>query len=328
MSTYKEAGVDIDKANTLIEELKKDISKTYNKDVLAGVGGFGALVNVDLKEYKNPVLSISTDGVGTKLILAKEYNKIDWIGIDLVAMNVDDVVCTGAKPICFVDYFACGKLEEETYKRIIKSIVRGCEIAGVALVGGETAEMPGMYKDSDFDLNGTALGIAEKENILPKDVKEGDKLIALRSSGFHSNGYSLIRKVLKEKKINPEKNYTFEKPLIDLLLEPTRIYCNILYPLIKKGLIKGLAHITGGGIIENTLRVTQGKKIQIYYEKIKTPEFMNFIIKEGNIPKEESFRVFNMGIGMIIITDKEEEVLNDISKLVEYEVYTVGKVVW
>ncbi|MFN4245363.1 MAG: phosphoribosylformylglycinamidine cyclo-ligase [Brevinematia bacterium] len=326
MSTYKEAGVDIDKANSLIKELKEHISKTYNKNVLEGVGGFGALINIDLNEYKNPVISISTDGVGTKLLLAKQYNRIDHIGIDLVAMNVDDVLCTGSKPICFVDYFACGKLEEETYKRVIRSIIKGCETANVALVGGETAEMPGMYKNGDFDINGTAIGIAEKEDILPKNVKEGDKLIALSSSGFHSNGYSLIRKIIKDKKIDPEKNCSFGKPLIDLLLEPTRIYCTTVYPLIKKGLVKALSHITGGGIVENTLRVTQGRKIQIYYEKIKTPEFMEFIIREGNIPQEEATRTFNMGIGMIIITDKEEEILEELSKSVNYEFYVIGKV--
>lgn len=326
MSTYKEAGVDIDKANSLINELKNDISRTYNKDVLGGVGGFGALINIDLNEFKNPVISISTDGVGTKLLLAKEYNIIDSIGIDLVAMNVDDVICTGAKPIGFVDYFACGKLNEGIYKRVIKSIVKGCEIANVSLVGGETAEMPGMYQGEDFDLNGTAIGIAEKDNILPRNVKKGDKLIALASNGFHSNGYSLIRKVIKDKNLNPEKEYGFGKSLIEILLEPTRIYCNILYPLITKGLINAISHITGGGIIENTIRVTQGKSIKIYKEKIKTQEFMKFIIKEGNISEDEAFRTFNMGVGMVIITNQEDKVLEELEKLANFDYYIIGEV--
>lgn len=328
MSTYKDAGVDIDKANSLIEELKKEISETYDEDVLGGVGGFGALINVNLKKFKNPVISISTDGVGTKLLLAKEYDRIDGIGIDLVAMNVDDVVCTGAKPIAFVDYYACGKLEEETYRRVLKSIIKGCRIAGVSLVGGETAEMPGMYKEGEFDLNGTAIGIAEKENILPKNITEGDKLIALESSGFHSNGYSLIRKILKDKNINPEKEYEFEKPLIDLLLEPTRIYCNQIYSLIENKLVKGIAHITGGGIVENTLRITKGRNIKIYKDKIKTPEVMKFIIKEGKISEDEAFRVFNMGVGMILITEFTDKVLEEMINKVDYRIYVIGEVVW
>lgn len=326
MSKYRNAGVDIDKANSLIDQLKTEISRTYNKNVISGVGGFGALLNIDLSEYQNPVISVSTDGIGTKILLAKEYDKIDNLGIDLVAMNVDDVICTGAKPIGFVDYFACGRLDENIYKRIIRSIIRGCEIANVPLVGGETAEMPGMYMDSDFDLSGTAIGVAEKSMILPRNVKEGDKLIALESSGFHSNGYSLIRKILKENNIDPTKNYGFEKPLIDLLLEPTRIYCNVLYPLIRRGMIKSLSHITGGGIFDNTLRVTQGRRIRIYEDKVSTPEFMKFVIKEGRISIEEAFRVFNMGIGMIIITDKDDEVIDELSKTVEYKVYVVGEV--
>lgn len=327
MATYKEAGVDIDKANSLINSLKHDISRTYNKYVLAGVGGFGALIDVNLDEFKKPVISISTDGVGTKLLLAKQYKKLEGIGIDLVAMNVDDVVCTGAKPIAFVDYYACSKLDSETYSIVIKSIVKGCEIANVSLVGGETAEMPDMYKEKDFDLNGTAIGIAEKDNILPRNIKEGDVLIALESSGFHSNGYSLIRRILKAKKINPLENNGFEKPLIDLLLEPTRIYCNTIYPLIEKRLIKGLSHITGGGIIENTIRITNGRKIKIFKEKIKTPEFMKFIIREGNVSEDESMRVFNMGVGMIIITDKEDEVYEELSNQgVGYSFYPLGKV--
>ncbi|MEN2998613.1 MAG: phosphoribosylformylglycinamidine cyclo-ligase [Brevinematia bacterium] len=327
MSTYKEAGVDIEKANTLIEKVKREISRTYNPSVIAGVGGFGALIDIDLREFKNPVISISTDGVGTKLLLAREYDKLDYIGIDLVAMNVDDVICTGAKPIGFVDYFACGKLEEKVYERVIRSIIRGCEIAKVPLVGGETAEMPGMYGNGEFDLNGTAIGVAEKSNILPKNVKEGDTIIALSSSGFHSNGYSLIRKVLKDKKINPEKEYGFSKPLIDLLLEPTRIYSPTLYPLVRNNLVKALSHITGGGIMDNTLRVTQGRGIKIYEDKIITPEIMKFIVREGNIPKDEAFRVFNMGVGMTIITDKEDEVIEVLSKSVDYEIYIVGRVI-
>ncbi|MGC8870525.1 MAG: phosphoribosylformylglycinamidine cyclo-ligase [Brevinematia bacterium] len=328
MANYKEAGVNIDKANNLISILKNDISTTYNKHVLAGVGSFGALINIDLGEFKQPVISISTDGVGTKLLLAKEYNKLEGIGIDLVAMNVDDVICTGAKPIAFVDYYACGKLDEENYLTVIKSIVNGCKIADVALVGGETAEMPGMYDDEKFDLNGTAIGIGEKDNIIPKEIKEGDILIALESSGFHSNGYSLIRKILKDKNIDPLKNYGFEKPLIDFLIEPTRIYCKVLYPLIQKKIVKGLAHITGGGIFENTLRITNGRNIKIFKEKIITPEFMKFIISEGKVDEEEAMRVFNMGVGMIIITDKENEVYEELSnQKLDYTFYPVGKVI-
>jgi len=304
---YKSSGVDIDKANNLIADIKSAISKTYNKYVLSGVGGFGALLNVDLSEFKVPVVSISTDGVGTKLILAKNHNILDGIGIDLVAMNVDDVICTGTKPIAFVDYYACGRLVDNTYNRVLNSIIRGCDLAGVALVGGETAEMPGLYKDEDFDLSGTAIGFGDKSNSLPKSIVPGDILIGLESSGFHSNGYSLIRKIIEEKKIDVTKNYDFGKPLIELLLEPTRIYCKYLYPLIEMGLAKGFVHVTGGGIIENTIRIVSEGKISLYYDKIKTPEFMKFIIKEGNVSDYESFRVFNMGIGMIVISGKGNE---------------------
>ncbi|MCX8029036.1 MAG: phosphoribosylformylglycinamidine cyclo-ligase [Brevinematales bacterium] len=326
MSSYRDAGVDIDKANALIGNLKEEISKTYNKYVISGVGGFGALLNIDLSEFREPVVSVSTDGVGTKLLLAKEYDMIDGIGIDLVAMNVDDVVCTGAKPVAFLDYYACGRLDDAIYGRVIRSIVRGCQISGIALVGGETAEMPGMYKDDDFDLSGVAIGVAEKSNILPKNIKQGDKLIALASSGFHSNGYSLIRKILKDKNIQPLKDYGFSKPLIELLLEPTRIYSNVVYPLIVKRIVKGLSHITGGGIIENTLRVTQGRDIKIYKEKLRVPEFMNFVIREGNISEDEAFRVFNMGVGMIIITDNEDKVLDELQSSADFDVYVVGEV--
>lgn len=324
---YKEAGVDIQKAGALIEELKREISRTYTKSVLVGVGGFGALIDIDFSEFREPVVAISTDGVGTKLLLAREYDKLEGIGIDLVAMNVDDVVCTGAKPIGFVDYFACGKLKDEVFKRVMRSIIRGCEIAGVPLVGGETAEMPGMYEEDEFELSGTAVGIADRSNILPKNVKEGDKLIALSSSGFHSNGFSLIRKILKEKGINPEKEYGFGKPLIDLLLEPTRIYCNDLYPLIAEGKLKGLAHITGGGLTENILRVTQGRKIRIFEDKVIVPEVMEFIISEGKVSREEAFEVFNMGVGMVIITDKEDEVIDKLLSSVSYDVYLLGEVI-
>jgi phosphoribosylaminoimidazole synthetase len=309
---YKSAGVDIDKANILISDLKKEISKTYNKYVLSGVGGFGALISFDLSEFDEPVVSISTDGVGTKLLLAKRYDMIDGIGIDLVAMNVDDVVCTGAKPVAFVDYYACGKLIDDIYKRVLKGIIEGCKIAGVALVGGETAEMPGLYKDDEFDLSGTAIGFGSKKNSLPKEIVPEDVLIGLESSGFHSNGYSLIRKVIESKNLDVTKDYGFSRPLIELLLEPTRIYCKHLYPLVENGLAKGFVHVTGGGIVENTVRVVSQGTVSLYYERIKTPEFMNFIIKEGDVSKEEAFRVFNMGVGMIVVSDKK-----NVDKIIE-----------
>ncbi len=302
---YKSAGVDIDKANVLISDLKKEISKTYNKYVLSGIGGFGALINVDLSEFEDPVISISTDGVGTKLLLAKKYDMIDGIGVDLVAMNVDDVICTGAKPIAFVDYYACGKLIDDIYKRVLGGIIEGCRIAGVALVGGETAEMPGLYRDDEFDLSGTAIGLGSKRNSLPKEILPGDVLIGLESSGFHSNGYSLVRKIIESKNLDVTKDYGFGSPLVKLLLEPTRIYCRYLYPLVESGLVKGFVHVTGGGIVENTIRVVSQGTVSLYYDKIRTPEFMNFIIEEGGVTKEEAFRVFNMGVGMIVVSDKK-----------------------
>ncbi len=327
---YRSAGVDIDKANELIKKISDEIRNTYSKYVISGVGGFGALVEVDLERFRNPVISISTDGVGTKLLLAKEYDKLEGIGIDLVAMNVDDVVCTGALPISFVDYYACGRLDERIYNTVLKSIAKGCEIAGVALVGGETAEMPGMYNGNDFDLSGTAVGIASKEFILPRDIRRGDLLLGIASSGFHSNGYSLVRKIIRDRNLDVTKDFGFGKPMIDFLLEPTRIYCRNIYSLIERRLVKAISHVTGGGIVENTLRVLMGYGMKLYKDKVVTPEFMKFIIREGKVNEEESFRVFNMGIGMVLAIDPkfESDVFEQLSSYyTQGEVYIIGEVV-
>ncbi|EDM23396.1 phosphoribosylformylglycinamidine cyclo-ligase [Caminibacter mediatlanticus] len=298
--SYKDAGVDIDAGNSLVEKIKPIVRETFNENVVGGIGSFAGAFRMP-KGYKNPVLLSATDGVGTKLKLAIDSKKFDTVGIDLVAMCVNDLICNFGEPLFFLDYYATGKLDVEVASEVIKGIAKGCKEAECALIGGETAEMPGMYKESDLDLAGFAVGIAEEDELNPK-VKEGDILIALPSSGIHSNGYSLVRKLFFEKlnmkfddEINGEK-------LIDILLTPTRIYVKDFKRL--KPFINALAHITGGGIVENFPRVLPNDlEAIVYKEKIKVLPIFEFMSKY--VDEEEMFRTFNMGVGMILAVSED-----------------------
>ncbi|RUM28524.1 MAG: phosphoribosylformylglycinamidine cyclo-ligase [Aquifex sp.] len=304
MLTYKSAGVDIDKANEFVNYIKEKVKNEFN---LSEFGGFAS--GFPIKGYKNPVVFSTTDGVGTKLKIAQAVNKHDTVGIDLVAMNVNDLITTGADPFIFLDYIATGKLHLPVMKEIIDGIIKGCKEGEVLLAGGETAEMPDFYPEGVYDLAGFCIGFCEKEKVIDgKDIKEGDVLIGLKSSGFHSNGYSLIRKVLD---LNGIK-YTdfvpdFEKTVAEILLTPTRIYVRDIKKLKKRVKVKGIAHITGGGIPENLIRILpENLKAVVYKKNIPDNPIFAWIQKLGKIEEREMFRTFNMGVGMIIVVGKEE----------------------
>lgn len=288
--TYKDAGVDIDAGEELVERIKPFAKATRRPGADSDLGGFGALFDLTRLDYKQPVLVSGTDGVGTKLKLAIDNKMHDTVGIDLVAMCVNDIIVQGAEPLFFLDYFACGKLDVESASKVIAGIAEGCKQAGAALIGGETAEMPGMYSKEDYDLAGFAVGVVEKDRILPKDIKEGDVLLGLASSGVHSNGYSLVRKIYAA---NPKE---FD---IKELMAPTRIYVKSLLPLIRKGLVKGMAHITGGGITENLPRITGAEIKRGAWE---FPELFKKLQKFGGVAEEEMLRTFNCGIGLVVVT--------------------------
>jgi len=299
--TYQDAGVSIDQGNLLVERIKPIAARTRRPELLAGIGGFGALFELPLHKYQQPVLVSSTDGVGTKLKLAKSYGKHDTIGIDLVAMCVNDIVVCGAEPVFFLDYFATGKLDVLTATQVIEGIGKGCELAGAALVGGETAEMPGMYGDGDYDLAGFCVGIVEKSAIIDRSkVEVGDVLLGLASSGVHSNGYSLVRKILDVGNISLETDFEGKK-LGDVLLEPTRIYVKSLLELQQQVEIHALAHITGGGLLENIPRVLPDKISAVLESSSWTrPAIFNWLQQQGNIAETEMHRTFNCGIGMVV----------------------------
>jgi phosphoribosylformylglycinamidine cyclo-ligase len=290
--TYRDAGVDIDEGDALVEQIRPFARRTLRPEVLAGIGGFGALCAIPRK-FKRPVLVSGTDGVGTKLKLAFELDRHDTVGIDLVAMSVNDVLVQGAEPLFFLDYFACGKLERGVAAQVIKGIARGCELAGCALIGGETAEMPGMYPQGEYDLAGFCVGVVERDRILNgKSIRAGDVLLGLASSGPHSNGYSLIRKILeRERPADPAK-----------LLEPTRIYVKPVLKLLKKVPVKGLAHITGGGLVGNVPRILPKKtRAVIHQASWPRPEVFQWLQRAGNVADSEMHRVFNCGIGMVVV---------------------------
>ncbi|MGB9779850.1 phosphoribosylformylglycinamidine cyclo-ligase [Caldanaerobacter sp.] len=304
---YKDAGVNIAEGNKFVKMIKPFAEKTLKDGVLQGIGGFAALY--EIKNYKSPVIVSSTDGVGTKLKIAFMMDKHDTIGIDLVAMCVNDVIVVGAKPLFFLDYFATGKLKSEKAIEVIKGITEGCQIAECSLIGGETAELPGFYKEGEYDLAGFCVGIVEKEEIIDtSSIKEGDVIIGLSSSGLHSNGYSLVRKVFFEENKLSVETYVPDlgKTLGEELLTPTKIYVKSVATL--KGLkVKGMAHITGGGFIENIPRIlARGLSAKINKESWEVPVIFNLIRKLGNIEEEEMYRTFNMGIGMIIVVDRQE----------------------
>ncbi len=303
--SYKDAGVDIDAGAQLVERIKPIAKKTQRPGVLSGLGGFGSLFELPLDRYKKPVLVSGTDGVGTKLKLAMMLDKHDTIGIDLVAMCVNDIVVTGAEPLFFLDYYATGQLNLDVASDVITGIGKGCELAGAALVGGETAEMPGMYEGEDYDLAGFSVGIAEKDNIIDgSNVGVGDVLIGLASSGAHSNGYSLIRKVIE---LQDDLNQTVgNKPLTEALLEPTRIYVKSLLNLITQQPVHALAHITGGGITENVPRVLPENTVaNVKLGSWPTQPLFDWLQEEGNISDDEMLKTFNCGIGMVMCVAKE-----------------------
>jgi phosphoribosylformylglycinamidine cyclo-ligase len=311
--SYKDAGVDIDAGNALIEKIKGAAKRTRRPEVMAGLGGFGALFELPTG-YTQPVLVSGTDGVGTKLRLALDHGKHDTVGIDLVAMCVNDLIVCGAEPLFFLDYYATGKLDIETAAAVVNGIADGCELSGCSLIGGETAEMPGMYENEDYDLAGFCVGIAEKSELIDgTKVAVGDKLIGLASSGPHSNGYSLIRKVLEVTGTDPAAEQLDGKPLIDLLMEPTRIYVKSLLELIKKSQVNALAHITGGGLLENIPRVLpDNAKAVIDTKAWKRPVVFDWLQNGGNIDEHEMHRTLNCGVGMVICVpaDRAQEALD------------------
>lgn len=301
--TYKDSGVDIEKSDKFVEFIKEN-SEDRNENIIAGIGGFASLFSIKNFNLKHPVIVSSTDGVGTKILIAKETKTYDHIGIDLVAMCVNDLLCHGATPLFFLDYYATGKLDIEISKKILSSIIEGCKIAKISLVGGETAEMPGLYRDNDNDLAGFAVGIVDKDYILPSGIKDGNRLIGVRSSGLHSNGFSLIRKLFEGLKIDYNSTSPWNgKKWSEVLLEPTRIYVEDILNI--RHLVNGIAHITGGGIIENTKRIIPDRlKIELNYNE--WPELFQWIMIEGGISKEEMLKTFNCGIGIILVVDSDK----------------------
>ncbi len=291
--SYRDAGVDIDAGDALVDAIKPLAKRTMRPEVLAGIGGFGALCELP-KKYKQPVLVAGTDGVGTKLKLAFQFHRHDTVGIDLVAMSVNDVLVQGAEPLFFLDYFACGKLDNKIAARVVKGIAEGCEMAGCALVGGETAEMPGMYPEGEYDLAGFCVGVVEKARILHgRSIVPGDVLLGLASSGPHSDGYSLVRKIIGEQHLASD--------LADSLMEPTRIYVKPVLKVLAESLAKGLAHITGGGLVGNVPRILpRGTKAVIDKKTWPRPRIFTWLQQAGNVAEEEMFRVFNCGIGMVV----------------------------
>lgn len=299
--SYKDAGVDIDAGNALVDRIKGVVKQTRRPEVMGGLGGFGALCALPQK-YREPILVSGTDGVGTKLRLAMDLKRHDTIGIDLVAMCVNDLIVQGAEPLFFLDYYATGKLDVDTAARVVTGIGEGCKQSGCALVGGETAEMPGMYHGEDYDVAGFCVGVVEKSEIIDgSKVSEGDTLIALASSGPHSNGYSLVRKILEVSKTDPQATMLAGKSLADHLLVPTKIYVKSILQMLEQIEVHAIAHITGGGFWENIPRVLpQGTQAVIDESSWQWPEVFNWLQQAGNVSRHEMYRTFNCGVGMVI----------------------------
>ncbi len=326
--TYKFCGVDIDKAGFLLEKIKPLIRKTHTQEVLTDIGGFSGLFDAQvLKRYRNPVLVSSTDGVGTKLKIAFLVNRHDTVGIDLVAMNANDILTAGARPLFFLDYLACAKLERKKYFEIIKGITDGCRQAGCALIAGETAEMPGMYREGEYDLAGFCVGVAEKDDIIDgRNMKIGDKVIGLASSGLHSNGFSLVRKIF---------TLSEQKKMAEELLKPTRIYVKPILNLLQatgyklQATIRGIAHITGGAFYEKIPRIIpEGMAINIKKNAWQLPRIFKLVQARANIADKEMYRTFNMGIGMVMVVAKarENQIKQALAKL-DVESWVIGEAV-
>ncbi len=327
--TYRDAGVDIDAGEALVDRIKPHVKRSMRREVMGGLGGFGALFEVPLDRYRKPVLVSGTDGVGTKLRLAIETGRHDTIGIDLVGMCVNDVVVQGAEPLYFLDYYATGKLNVDVAESVIKGIVEGCIQAGCALIGGETAEMPGMYAAGDYDLAGFSVGIVEKDQIIDgSKTSAGDVLIALPSSGPHSNGYSLIRKLLERAKATPETRLG-DGLLYDALLAPTRIYVKTVLALMQQLPVHGVAHITGGGLLENIPRVVpEGLEVVIKRSSWVLPPVFKWLQEQGHIDEHEMLRTFNCGVGMTVCVAPENvaSALAALKSLGEPDAFVIGEV--
>jgi phosphoribosylformylglycinamidine cyclo-ligase len=328
---YKSAGVDIAAGNQLVERIKPVAANTFRAGVMAGLGGFGSLFELPLNRFQNPVLVSGTDGVGTKLKLAIDMNCHNTVGIDLVAMCVNDIIVQGAEPLFFLDYFATGKLDVTTASKVIEGIGKGCELAGAALVGGETAEMPGMYADGDYDLAGFCVGIVEKSKIIDgSGLKPGDKLIAIASSGFHSNGYSLIRKIVSHCNLSLNDAFGDQgKTLGEVLLTPTKIYVKSVLALLENHEIKALAHITGGGLTENLPRVIpSGLNARINLDSWQFPAIFSYLQQQGNISLDNMLLTFNCGIGMVVFVapENEQSVLASLKASGE-SAFTIGELI-
>jgi len=327
--SYLDAGVDIDAGNELVERIKPAVKSTNRSGVVTGLGGFGGLFQLDTERYKEPLLVSGTDGVGTKLLLARLLDRHDTIGIDLVAMCVNDILTCAAEPLFFLDYYATGKLKIDNAQAVIEGIAEGCRQAGCALIGGETAEMPGMYDHDEYDLAGFAVGIVDRPNLIDgSQIKAGHVVLGLGSSGPHSNGYSLIRKVLEQSGDDPSMPLG-GSTLGEALLAPTRIYVKSLLPLLEQLPIDGLAHITGGGISENIIRVVpDGLGLEIDLSAWKFPAVFKWLQSRGRIDEQEMLRTFNCGIGMVLLTsaDSADEIFQLLYKAGE-SVYRLGRVI-
>lgn len=322
MATYKDAGVNKQEGYNTVSKIKDAVASTHTPNVLNGIGSFGAFY--ELGKYKNPVLVSGTDGVGTKLRIALDVKKYDTVGIDCFAMCANDILCHGAKPLFFLDYLACGKLDSDVAAEIVGGIVEACKETNCSLIGGETAEMPGMYQVGDYDVAGFCVGIVEKDEIIDgSKIKAGDVLIAIPSSGFHSNGFSLIRKVFPD--FNEEWN---GKPLYETLLIPTKLYGKAIMGLMEKVELNGIAHITGGGLIENVPRILpKGLGVEVEKSKIRVPEVMQELQKRANIEEDEMFGTFNMGVGMVVVVKPElqDATISALRGLGE-DAYVIGEV--
>ena len=326
-NAYAQSGVDVEAGYEVVERIKKHVARTERLGVMGALGGFGGMFDLTKLDVKEPVLVSGTDGVGTKLMLAIQYDKHDTSGQDCVAMCVNDIVAAGAEPLYFLDYIATGKNEPAKLEQIVAGVAEGCVQAGCGLIGGETAEMPGMYREDDYDLAGFAVGIAEKSQIIDgSKVKEGDILLGLASSGIHSNGYSLVRRVFADldgDALLPELN---GKALKDVLLEPTRIYVQQVLPLVKDELVNGIAHITGGGFIENIPRMfSEDLAAEIEEDKIPVLPIFTALETYGKIKHEEMFEIFNMGIGLVLAVSPEK--VDKVRESVNEDVYEIGRIV-
>lgn len=325
-NAYAQSGVDVEAGYEVVERIKKHVARTERLGVMGALGGFGGLFDLSQLAVKEPVMVSGTDGVGTKLMLAIQYDKHDTIGQDCVAMCVNDIIAAGAEPLYFLDYIATGKNEPEKLEQVVAGVAAGCVQAGAALIGGETAEMPGMYGEKDYDLAGFAVGIAEKSQLIDgSKVKEGDILLGLASSGIHSNGYSLVRRVFAGytgEEVLPELE---GKKLKDVLLEPTRIYVKQVLPLVNKGLVNGIAHITGGGFVENVPRMfADNLAAEIKEDTLPVLPIFKALETYGGLKHEEMFEIFNMGIGLVLAVSPEDVVA--VRELVDEEVYEIGRV--